>query len=98
MANCYYIKCMQYEWDVRKNMANKIKHGIEFSKADDFHWNSALETIDDRADYGEERRIALGLINDRVHVLIYTRRADNIRIISLRKANTRERQVYEQSR
>ncbi len=97
-ADCYYIKPMQYEWDNRKNAANKIKHGMEFREAEGFHWNNALETIDDREDYGEERRIALGLICGRVHVLIFTRRADNIRLISLRKANKRELEIYEQSK
>ena len=86
---------MQYEWDERKNAANKEKHGVDFTLAEEFCWDTALETIDDRADYGETRWIALGLIGDRVHVMIYTFRNDNIRIISLRKANRREVDYYE---
>jgi uncharacterized protein len=54
-----------------------------------------METIDDRDDYGEERWVALGLIGNRVHAMIYTMRRDNIRIISLRKANGREVDYYE---
>ncbi len=63
-------------------------------KAEDFAWDSAIETIDDRLDYGEERWIALGLIQGQLHVLIYTYRTTKIRIISLRKANAQERKYY----
>ncbi|MDQ1238203.1 MAG: uncharacterized protein QG577_388 [Thermodesulfobacteriota bacterium] len=86
---------MQYEWDETKNAANRVKHGLDFSVAEGFCWDTAMETIDDRDDYGEERWVALGLIGTRVHVMIYTMRRDNIRIISLRKANGREVDYYE---
>lgn len=94
---CYYNKIMEYEWDERKRVANLMKHGIDFGITEGFCWNTALETIDDRADYGEKRWIALGLIDTRVHVLIYTKRAEKIRIISLRKANKREVEYYEKN-
>jgi len=86
---------MQYQWDERKNVANMEKHGVDFTLAEKFCWDTAMETIDDRADYGEKRWVALGLIGDRVYVMIYTLRGDNIRIISLRKANKREAEHYE---
>ncbi len=85
---------MQYEWDENKNAANKVKHGVDFSAAERFCWETALETIDDRADYDEKRWIALGLIGARLYVMIYTLRGNNIRIISLRKANHREVEHY----
>jgi len=86
---------MQYEWDEKKNAANRIKHGLDFSSAEGFCWDTAVETIDDRSDYGEERWISMGLIGVRVHIMIYARRTGNIRIISLRKANKREVEYYE---
>jgi len=89
---------MRYEWNEGKSAANRAKHGLDFIEAEEFCWDTALETVDDRADYGEERWIALGLIGVRVHVMIYTKRGGNIRIISLRKANKREREYYESSR
>ncbi len=85
---------MQYEWDENKNAANRAKHGIEFSIAEGFCWDTAIETIDDRAEYGEKRWITLGMIGIRVHVMVYTLRDNNIRIISLRKANKREVEFY----
>ena len=64
--------------------------------AECFEWESAIETIDDRSDYNEERWVALGFIDNRLHVLIYSLRGNNIRLISLRKANNRERKYYEE--
>lgn len=86
---------MRYEWDEGKRTANLVRHGVDFAVAEDFAWDTAVETIDDRFDYGEERWIALGDIHERLHVLVYTNRADVVRIISLRKANRRERVFYE---
>ena len=86
---------MRYEWDEGKRVANLARHGVDFMAVEDFEWDTAVETIDDRFDYGEERWIALGMIHDRLHVLVYTLRVTVIRIISLRKANARERKFYE---
>ena len=86
---------MQYEWDEAKRLANLIKHGVDFTETEEFCWDTALETVDDRQRYGEERWVALGAIADRIHVMIYTLRGKTIRIISLRKANKREVTYYE---
>jgi hypothetical protein len=87
---------MKYEWDENKRVANLAKHGVDFIDAEDFDWSSAIETIDDRFNYIEDRWIALGFIDSRLHVLIYTMRGENIRLISLRKANKREKDYYEE--
>jgi uncharacterized DUF497 family protein len=89
---------MYYEWDENKRIANLAKHGVDFASAEKFEWDTAIETIDDRFDYGEERWVALGFIGNKLHVLIYSYRADIIRIISLRKANKREREYYEEAK
>jgi len=86
---------MQYEWDEAKRLANLIKHGVDFTEAEEFCWDTALEAVDDRQNYGEERWVALGKIADRLYVMIYTLRGETIRIISLRKANKREVTYYE---
>ena len=70
---------------------------MDFSVVLDFEWDTALETQDDRKEYYEQRWIALGLINSRLHVLIYTIRSNNIRVISLRKASYREIRYYEKA-
>lgn len=87
---------MQYEWDEDKRAANLIRHEVDFAAAADFAWDTAIETIDDRFDYGEKRWVALGRIGITLHVMVYTLRATKIRIISLRKANKREKRYYEE--
>ena len=86
---------MQYEWDDNKRVANLVRHKVDFADAVAFEWDTALETIDDRFDYGETRWVALGFIGSKLHVMVYTFRGSKIRIISLRKANKREKIFYE---
>ncbi len=86
---------MLYEWDDDKQQIIQSKHGVDFQVVLEFEWDTALETVDDRRDYEEQRWVALELIKERLHVLVYTIRMENIRIISLRKANSREVQYYE---
>jgi len=47
-------------------------------------------SVDARRDYGEVRRVALGYLDNRLHVLCFTDTAEGIRVISLRRANARE--------
>jgi uncharacterized protein (DUF4415 family)/uncharacterized DUF497 family protein len=61
---------MRLEWDEAKRAANLAKHGIDFSLAEQFDFESAKIGPDERRDYGEPRDIALGVIGSRVHVLI----------------------------
>ena len=49
--------------------------------------------LDSRFLYGEDRYLALGRVDGRVLTVVYTMR--NIRIISARKANSREVKKYE---
>ena len=86
---------MPYEWDDLKRQANIAKHGVDFSLSKDFDWDQATDTEDDRRDYGETRRVVLGFIGARLHVLTYTKREGIYRVISLRKSNARERSSYE---
>lgn len=81
-------------WDETKCAENLLKHGVDFSIADAFDWESAELVPDSRRDYGEERHVAIGIVGERVYVMVYTLRGENIRIISLRKANQREVKRY----
>lgn len=82
----------EYEWDEAKRLSNIAKHQIDFTAMNDFEWETAHEEESNR--YGEERVAATGYIGDRLHYVIYTRRGDRRRIISLRKANRAERREY----
>lgn len=86
---------MLIRFDPAKDAANLVKHGISLGEAEDFEWDTARYEEDNRRDYGERRLIGTGYIGVRLHVVIFTERDDVIRIISLRKANARERKKYE---
>ncbi|MCG8510508.1 MAG: BrnT family toxin [Rhodospirillales bacterium] len=81
-----------YEWDESKRAANRKKHGVDFSEADRFDWETALVAEDDSHD--ERRYIAIGFIGGVLHVMVFTERGEQVRIISLRKATRRERRIY----
>jgi uncharacterized DUF497 family protein len=87
-----------FSWGRSKREANIAKHGVDFSRAEDFDFSTALVSVDNRHDYGEVREIALGLIGNRLDILIYARRAPFLHVISLRKANWRERNRYEEEK
>jgi uncharacterized DUF497 family protein len=88
---------MRFEWDAAKNKTNIWKHGLDFADAWEVFTVPRLIILDDRADYGEDRWISIGLLQGRVVVVVYTEPDDDtIRIISLRKALTHERTEYEQ--
>jgi len=87
---------MPFEWDKNKRLSNLAKHGIDFRDAERFFKTEPLCFEDCRQDYNEKRFIAFGEIEERLIITVYTLRKDNIRIISMRKANARERRLYEQ--
>ena len=53
-----------------------------------------LTVEDDRQEYGESRFITIGFLDGAMVVLVWTSRGDASRIISMRKANERERRLY----
>lgn len=60
-------------------------------------WDTALERLDDRNDYGEDRYQALGFIGNRLYLAVFVDREEGRRMISLRKATSREYNEYENS-
>lgn len=77
-------------FDPDKNDRNIRDRGLSFEQAAEFDLESALVLVDERKEFGETRYIALGMLADRLHVLCFTEAGDGIRVISLRKANSRE--------
>lgn len=89
---------MRFEWSQRKNRENIRRHGIDFADAVEAFRYPMLTYLDDRADYGEDRWIGIGLICRTVVVVVYLAwdESDRIRIISVRKALRHERERYEE--
>lgn len=65
--------------------------------AEALNWPSALIWEDTRKDYGEQRFCVLGFIGERLYSVVLTLRDGKPRVISLRKANKRERRRYEKA-
>jgi uncharacterized DUF497 family protein len=89
---------MKIEWDPKKNESNICKRGIDFSDAHELFEQDLFVISDDRKNYGEKRYIGMGYIQNRLMVVVFTkRRINTIRIISLRKANRREQTKFKTS-
>ena len=87
---------MNYAFDTAKDAANQAKHGVSLALAEVLFAGPHRALTDDRFDYGEVRQIAFGRIQDRLFVCVYADRGAERRVISLRKANTREMRRYGQ--
>jgi hypothetical protein len=85
---------VDYEFDPIKDERNLDKHGLSLADADGFDWETAVVDEDIRKLYAEPRFEAKGFIGERLYVMVYCLRADVVRVISLRKANTREVKDY----
>ncbi|MDY0961722.1 BrnT family toxin [Massilia sp. CFBP9026] len=88
---------MDIVYDVVKSESNTAKHGISLAEAMRFEWDDALIWNDERKHYGEARLCAIGYIDLRLYYIVYVLRDDVRRIISLRKANSREVKRYAQA-
>ena len=89
---------MNVTFDQAKDAANLAKHGVSLTEAAGFEWGTAVVWPDTRRDYGEARMVALGYIGLRIMALVFVDRPPEQpterRIISLRKANSREVKHY----
>ena len=85
---------MKITFDSAKDNANQAKHGVSLSLAEALEWSHALVKPDTRKLYGEIRLIGYAPIGARVYCVVFVDRDDIRRIISLRKANSREVKHY----
>ena len=85
---------MEFEFDPGKDATNLSKHGLSLVAAAELSWDAALVWIDDRADYGEVRMVALAPLGDVLYFVAFVDREPARRIISLRRANRREVNHY----
>jgi uncharacterized DUF497 family protein len=89
---------MDFEWDRAKSDLCQISRNFDFAYVISIFVDPDLFVEkDQRWDYGEERFRAIGALESRVFVVIYTKRPSAIRIISARRANRREVKRYEEN-
>jgi uncharacterized DUF497 family protein len=86
---------MEFEFDENKRLANIEGHGIDFIDADILFGNPHLEAPAKTVD-GEQRWLAVGMIDDVYVTAVFTRRGSVIRIISMRRARNDERKRHQQ--
>jgi uncharacterized protein len=89
---------MGVSYDPKKCSRNVGERGLSFERVRGFEWSGAYVLEDVRRDYGEPRFQALGEIDGRLHMLVFTPRDGDVHVISLRKANRREIKRYEEER
>lgn len=87
---------MEVIYDAAKDAINKKKHGVSLTDVARIAWDAALTWQDTRHDHEEARIVALAPIGERLYCVVYVERGKDRRIISLRKANHREFDFYEQ--
>lgn len=90
-----YALMDSYEWDEAKRRENLAKHTVDFYEISGFEWDSAV--YNRNRTHGELRWVVTGYIGDRLHKVVYTMRGHRRRIISLRKANSRELRNHAQA-
>ena len=86
---------MKVEFDAAKRAGTLEQRGLDMARAGEVLDGATLTIEDDRMDYGETRYITIGFLDEGMVVLVWTPRGDVHRIISMRKANDREKAIYE---
>ncbi len=90
---------LKFEWDRRKESANRKKHGVSFAEEKTAFFDENARVIADPDHSDEEDRFILLGLSSQLRLLVvchcYREDQDTVRIISARKANRSERHEYE---
>ncbi|HED38602.1 MAG TPA: BrnT family toxin [Ignavibacteria bacterium] len=87
---------MSISYDPNKNKTNIQLRNLDFERVSELDWDNAWIFEDERNEYNETRFIAYSMLDKRLHFVCFTETKGGIRIISFRKANSREVKRYEQ--
>ena len=85
---------MEIEFDQDKRDKTLLERGLDFARAVEVFAGVHFTGQDTRMDYVEDRFISMGWLDARLVVLVWTPRGEVRRIISMRKANDREKALY----
>lgn len=85
---------MQIEYDPAKRGVTIRDRGLDMADAGDVFEGDTITIEDERRDYGETRYITVGFLAGRMVFVAWTPRDGSRRIISMRKANAREQELY----
>lgn len=87
---------MQITYDPEKRGQTLAQRGLDFAEAGQVFAGTTIDFIDDRRDYGEVRWVTFGWLNGRLVALVWTPRGGARHVISMRKANDREKSWYQE--
>ncbi|RXV66953.1 hypothetical protein C6W92_01840 [Roseovarius sp. A46] len=82
---------MRFSWDEAKREAVLAKHGIDFVDILPM-FAGRLLVIPSHRD--EPRWLAIGMVDGLEYAVVFTRRGDELRLISARRAKRNERRHY----
>jgi len=85
---------MEIAFDPAKSARNLRERGLSSERVADFEFETALFEEDMCRHYGERRIRAFGFLDGRLHALVFVEMPTGIRVVSLRKANSREVRRY----
>jgi uncharacterized DUF497 family protein len=87
---------MPSTFDPAKDAANLRKHGVSLAEGDGVLNDPLALTVEDSSSQGEQRFVSIGIsVFGKLRVVVYARRGDDARIISVRKAEPKEIRAYE---
>jgi uncharacterized protein len=86
---------MEVSYDPEKRAKTLAERGLDFDDAVHVFAGTTIDLLDDRRDYGEVRWVTYGLLKGRMVALVWTPRGKARHVISMRKANDREKKIYE---
>ncbi len=85
---------MRFTWHDLKGQFNLNKHGLDFAEAERAFSGPTFTFEDNREDYGEQRWVTLGLLGEKVVVIVHTEADDEIHVISMREAEKSEQILF----
>lgn len=89
-----YNTNIRLTWSEPKRKRNRIEHGLDFADAAAVFEGPTFTFEDERFAYGEVRLVTLGLMSGIPVSIVHTETIHEIRIISFRKATTREAAIF----
>ncbi len=89
-----YDNYVDLEFDQEKRDKTLVERGLDFARAAEVFRGTHFTGLDTRHNYPEDRFITAGWLDARLVVLVWTPRGEVRRIISMRKANGREKALY----
>ena len=87
---------MAVTWDDEKRRRTLAERGLDFADAAKVFAGRTITVPDDRRDYGEERNITAGKLEDRFVIVVWTPRGGDRRIISMRYGHADEEAYYQE--